>query len=70
MTRGGGGMYSYEFLVGVCRSVPQILTLFQTKTRHFLHPFSDLACKIHNSFQALSLRIKLRMSSFILSRLI
>ena len=30
--RGGGGEeYSREFLVGVCRAVPQILTLFQTK---------------------------------------
>ena len=27
----GGGGYSWEFLVGVCRPVLQILTLFQTK---------------------------------------
>ena len=27
--RGGGG-YSWEFLVGVCRPVLQILTLYQT----------------------------------------
>ena len=39
----GGGGYSWEFLVGVCRPVLQILTLFQTKQCHFLHPFSDLA---------------------------
>ena len=28
--RGGGGGYSWEFVVGVCRSVLQVLTLFQT----------------------------------------
>ena len=37
------GGYSSEFLVGVCRPVPQILTQFQTKIFHFPHPFSDLA---------------------------
>ena len=26
----GGGGYSWEFVVGVCRPVPQVLTLFQT----------------------------------------
>ena len=31
--RGGGG-YSYEFLLGVCRPVLHILTLFQIKTCH------------------------------------
>ena len=40
--RGGGGGYSWEFLVGLCRLVHQILTLFQTKTCHFPNPFSDL----------------------------
>ena len=37
--------YSWEFLVGVCRLVLQILTLFQTKKMSFSrsHPFSDLA---------------------------
>ena len=35
--------YAWEFLVGVCRPVLQILTLFQTKKCHFQHPFSDLA---------------------------
>ena len=30
-TRGREGGYSWEFLVGVCRPVPQILTRFQTK---------------------------------------
>ena len=49
--RGGGGGYSWEFLLGVCRSVLQILTLFQTKKCHFSHPFSDLASKIHIRFQ-------------------
>ena len=47
----GGGGYSWEFLLGVCRSVLQILTLFQTKKCHFSHPFSDLASKIHIRFQ-------------------
>ena len=47
----GGGGYSSEFLVGVCRPVPQILTQFQTKIFHFPHPFSDLAPKIHTRFQ-------------------
>ena len=37
------GGYSWEFLVGVCHPVPQILILFQTKKCHFPHPFSDLA---------------------------
>ena len=37
------GGYSWEFLVGMCRQVLQILTLFQTKQCHFPHPFSDLA---------------------------
>ena len=36
---GGGGRY---ILVGMCRSVLQILTLFQTKKCQFPHPFSDL----------------------------
>ena len=38
--RGGD---SWEFLVGVCRPVLQILTLFQTKICHYSQPFSDLA---------------------------
>ena len=41
--RGGGD--SWEFLVGVCRPVLQILTLFQTKICHYSQPFSDLAPK-------------------------
>ena len=49
--RGGGGRYSSEFLVGVCRPVPQILTQFQTKTCHFPHPFSDFSSKIQTRFQ-------------------
>ena len=28
---GGGGVYSWEFLVGVCRPDLQMLILFQTK---------------------------------------
>ena len=43
--------YSWEFLVGVCRPVLQILTLFQTKKCHFPHPFSDQTSKIHTRFQ-------------------
>ena len=39
------GGYSWEFLVGVCRPVLEILTLFQTKKCYFSHPFSDLASK-------------------------
>ena len=31
---GGGGGYSWEFLVGVCSAVLQILILFQTKKCH------------------------------------
>ena len=37
-----GGGYSWEFLMGVCRPVLQILKLFQTKKCHFPHPFSEL----------------------------
>ena len=46
-----GGAYSQEFLVGVCRPVLQILTLFQTKKCHFPNPFSDQASKLHTRFQ-------------------
>ena len=38
-------------LVGVCRPVLQILTLFQTKKCNFPHPFSDQTSKIHTRFQ-------------------
>ena len=41
----GWGGYSWEFLVGMCHPVLQILTLYQTKKCHFSHLFSDLACK-------------------------
>ena len=41
------GDYSWEFLVGVCHPVLQIMTLFQTKKCHFSHPFSDPAFKTH-----------------------
>ena len=34
--------FSWEFLVGMCRPVLQILSLFQTKQCYFPHPFSDL----------------------------
>ena len=41
MPKGGG--YSWEFLVGVCSPVIQILTLLKAKKCHFSHPFSDMA---------------------------
>ena len=50
-----GGGYSWEFQVGVCRPLLQILTLFQTKKCHFQHPFSDQTSKIHTRFQTLPL---------------
>ena len=37
----GGRGYPWEFLVGVCRPVLQILTVFQTRKCNFPHPFSD-----------------------------
>ena len=49
------GGYSWELLVGVCRPVLQILTLFQTKKCHFSHPFSDQTSKIQTRFQIWSL---------------
>ena len=43
-----GGVYSWEFLVGVRYPVQvQIPTLFQTKKCCFPHPFSDQTSKIH-----------------------
>ena len=49
---GGVGGYSWEFLVGVCCPVLQILTLFQTKKCHiFPYLFSDQTSKIHTHFQ-------------------
>ena len=45
------GGYSWEFLVGVCRPVLQILTLFQTKKCNFPHLFSDQTSNVHTSFQ-------------------
>ena len=35
--------YHWQVLVGVCRPVLQILTLFRNKKCHFPHQFSDLA---------------------------
>ena len=45
------GGYLRESLVGVCRPVLRILTLFQTKKCNFPHPFSDQTSKIHTRFQ-------------------
>ena len=45
---GSPGGYSSKFLVGVCRLVLKILTLFQTvKNCNFPNPFSDQTSKIH-----------------------
>ena len=35
------GGYFWEFLVGVCHAVPQILIRFETKKCNFPRPFSD-----------------------------
>ena len=45
------GGYSWDFLVGVCRPLLQIVTLFQTKKFNFSDPFSDQTSKIHTRFQ-------------------
>jgi len=58
-----GGRYSWEFLVGVCRPVLQILTLFQTKKYHFPYPFSDLSFRHKLSYHWLSLERKQNKSS-------
>ena len=50
------GWVLQRFLGGVCHSVLQILTLFQTKKCHFPHPLSDLASKIHTHSQTWPLR--------------
>ena len=55
---GGGNGYSWEFLVGACRPVLQILTPIQTKICHFLHPFSDAASKIRTRFQTCHIFLK------------
>ena len=39
--RGGGGRFSWEFLVGQCRPVLQILALFQTFKCHFPPDLND-----------------------------
>ena len=44
------GGYHWQFLVGVCRPVLQILTLFQTKKGNFPHPFSGQTFNIHTRF--------------------
>ena len=46
-----GGRCYWEFLVGVCRLVLRILSLFQTKKCHFPHSFSDQISKIHTHFR-------------------
>ena len=53
---GGWGWYFWEFLVGVCRPVVHILTLFQTKKMSFSTPVSDQISKIHTRFQTWPLR--------------
>ena len=54
------GGYSWEFLVGVCCLVLQILTRFQTKEYNFPYPFSDQTSKMHTRFQTWPFRQKLR----------
>ena len=39
-----------EFLIELCHPVLQIQNLFQTKTSHFPHPFSDLTSESCNLF--------------------
>ena len=48
------GGYTWEFVLGLFRSVLHILTPpspRQTKKSYFSHPFSDLASKIRTRFQ-------------------
>ena len=54
----GGGGYSWEFLIGVCCPVLQILTQFQTQKCNFLHPFSDQTSKIHTRLLRLECKQK------------
>ena len=56
---GRGGGYFSEFLEGLCRPVLPILTLFQTITCDFPHPFTDLASGV----------IKLRISAEVKNRI-
>ena len=42
---GWGGVLLEILGGGVCRTVLQIVTLFQTTKFHFSHPLSDLACR-------------------------
>ena len=56
-------MSSSSLMVGVCRPVVQILTLFQTKKGYFSHPFSDQASEIHTHSQNWPLKI---MSSLLI----
>ena len=39
---GGGGGYFQKNWVGVCHTLPETLTLFQTKICDFPYPISDL----------------------------
>ena len=43
--------YFWEILVGMCRPVLKILTLFLTTKFHYPHSFSDLASKSQTRFQ-------------------
>ena len=71
--RGGGGAYSWEFLVRVCRPVLQILTLFQTKKCNFPYPFSDLAFRqklCHNYIDWSGNKKKIQIHSVVPSKTI
>ena len=59
----GGGGYSWEFLVGVCRPVLQSLTLFQTKKYHFPYSFSYLSFRHKLCYHWLSLERKQNKSN-------
>ena len=52
LTPGRG--YFWEFLVGVCCPVLQILTLFQTQKFHFPYWFTDQISNIQTYFQTWS----------------
>ena len=51
-TRGGGKGILQENWVGVCGTLPETLSLFQTKISDFLYPISDLTLKSIGAWQA------------------
>ena len=72
------GGYSWEILVGVCPTVLQILTRFQTKKCNFPGPFSDLAFRqklchhyldLSANKKVLQIHVEFAYFSFFLTRL-